>query len=106
MMNTVKPSTKNPSTKNPSYVFLYEENFLAPASLQERCVIRATNGADALQQAIALYQIPSALEVQLWSGPSGSTRHRIDTLSVLEEDILSAWIKVVKQTPSTGFLVD
>jgi hypothetical protein len=89
----------NTSTMNPSYIFLYEDNFLAPTSLQERCVIRATNGADALQQAIALYQIPSALEVQLWSGPSGSTRHRIDTLSVLEGDILSAWIKVVKRTP-------
>jgi len=105
-MNTsnVNPSM-NPSTKL-SYIFLYEDNFLAPTSLQERCVIRATNGADALQQAITLYQIPSALEVQLWSGPSGSTRHRIDTLSVLEGDILSAWIKVLKRTPSTGFLVD
>ena len=97
-------NTSKPSTANPSYVFLYEENFLAPA--QERCVIRAVSGADALQQAIARYQIPDALEVQLWSGPSGSTRHRIDTLSVLEEDILSAWVTVVKRSPSTGFLVD
>ena len=77
-------------------IILKPDNFL-----KDSVIIKADTGAELLEKAIATYHlehVPKSLEVQVWSGPLGTTRHRLDTLAVIEDtDPLFGYVRIARR---------
>jgi hypothetical protein len=77
-------------------IILKPDNFL-----KDSVIVKADTGAELLEKAIETYQldhVPKSLEVQVWSGPFGTTRHRLDTLAVIEgTDPLFGYVRIARR---------
>ena len=76
-------------------IILKPDNFL-----KDSVIVKANTGPELLQKAIAIYQlehVPTTLEVQIWSGPFGMARHRLDTLDTIEgTDPLYGYVRIAR----------